>query len=134
MEQNNLYCIFIWSGKKKIVLLQTISKGKYRVRGRAEVARRAHNPEVVGSNPAPATKTKTGCSATCFFYCVRPKACLHMSGNNNETSNTYRSNLLIWVPSLQTALQMYTSRLLHRLFEFNGVLCRLDVPFPMVFH
>ncbi len=26
------------------------------MRGRAEVARRAHNPEVVGSNPAPATK------------------------------------------------------------------------------
>ena len=26
------------------------------VRGRAVVARRAHNPEVVGSNPAPATK------------------------------------------------------------------------------
>ena len=25
------------------------------MRGRAEVARRAHNPEVVGSNPAPAT-------------------------------------------------------------------------------
>ena len=29
-----------------------------RVRGRAVVARRAHNPEVVGSNPAPATKMK----------------------------------------------------------------------------
>jgi hypothetical protein len=28
-------------------------------RGRAVVARRAHNPEVVGSNPTPATKTKT---------------------------------------------------------------------------
>ena len=26
------------------------------LRGRAEAARRAHNPEVVGSNPAPATK------------------------------------------------------------------------------
>ena len=26
------------------------------VRGRAVVARRAHNPEVVGSSPAPATK------------------------------------------------------------------------------
>ena len=28
-------------------------------RGRAVVARRAHNPEVVGSNPTPATKTLT---------------------------------------------------------------------------
>ena len=27
-----------------------------RVRGRAVVARRAHNPEVVGSNPSPATE------------------------------------------------------------------------------
>ena len=26
------------------------------LRGRAEVARRAHNPEVSGSNPLPATK------------------------------------------------------------------------------
>jgi len=28
------------------------------MRGRAVVARRAHNPEVIGSNPVPATKTK----------------------------------------------------------------------------
>ena len=29
----------------------------YRMRGRAEAARRAHNPEVGGSNPPPATNT-----------------------------------------------------------------------------
>ena len=29
------------------------------MRGRAVVARRAHNPEVLGSNPSPATKEKT---------------------------------------------------------------------------
>ena len=29
------------------------------MRGRAEVARRAHNPEVVGSNPAPATNSNS---------------------------------------------------------------------------
>ena len=34
---------------------QYFCKTKDRVRGRAEVARRAHNPEVVGSSPAPAT-------------------------------------------------------------------------------
>ncbi len=28
------------------------------MRGRAVVARRAHNPEVTGSNPVPATKTE----------------------------------------------------------------------------
>ena len=37
---------------------QYFCKTKDRVRGRAEVARRAHNPEVVGSSPAPATKEK----------------------------------------------------------------------------
>ena len=38
------------------------------MRGRAEVARRAHNPEVVGSNPAPATKSdRQVAKATCFF-------------------------------------------------------------------
>ena len=35
-----------------VVTLQT----ENRLRGRAVVARRAHNPEVVGSNPSPATK------------------------------------------------------------------------------
>ena len=34
---------------------QYFCKTKDRVRGRAEVARRAHNPEVVGSSPSPAT-------------------------------------------------------------------------------
>ena len=42
-----------------------------RMRGRAEVARRAHNPEVVGSSPAPATKGTRDCDAVSrfsFFY------------------------------------------------------------------
>jgi hypothetical protein len=34
-------------------------------RGRAVVARRAHNPEVVGSNPTPATKKSQ--VLLCFF-------------------------------------------------------------------
>ena len=45
--------------------MQPISRGKkfskrdFRsMRGRAEAARRAHNPEVGGSNPPPATKQK----------------------------------------------------------------------------
>ena len=41
------------SVKEKIVFLQHVS-----LRGRAVVARRAHNPEVAGSSPAPATKKK----------------------------------------------------------------------------
>ncbi len=32
------------------------------MRGRAVVARRAHNPEVIGSNPVPATKNKESSS------------------------------------------------------------------------
>ena len=42
-----------------------ICQGLYYVS--AVVARRAHNPEVVGSNPTPATKTKTGGAATLPF-------------------------------------------------------------------
>ena len=38
-------------------------------RGRAVVARRAHNPEVVGSNPTPATKEiKGGRDASLFYF------------------------------------------------------------------
>ena len=37
--------------RKKVVPLQN----EITLRGRAVAARRAHNPEVVGSNPAPAT-------------------------------------------------------------------------------
>lgn len=40
------------SSKKIIVSLHPLKI----LRGRAEVARWAHNPKVVGSNPAPATK------------------------------------------------------------------------------
>ena len=42
------------------------------MRGRAEVARRAHNPEVVGSNPAPATKTDNSLGLSFFivFNCL----------------------------------------------------------------
>ena len=34
------------------------------------VARRAHNPKVVGSNPAPATNIKTPLSKRCFFIAI----------------------------------------------------------------
>jgi hypothetical protein len=40
-------------------------------RGGAVVARRAHNPKVVGSNPTPATKIKRAlslCAEGFFFY------------------------------------------------------------------
>ena len=32
------------------------------------VARRAHNPKVVGSNPAPATREKAVAIATAYFF------------------------------------------------------------------
>ena len=38
------------------------------LRGRAEVARWAHNPKVVGSNPAPATKKAPGKGLLLFIY------------------------------------------------------------------
>ena len=53
--------ILIYIIKKRITLalfLRICHNGKalYKSRDRAMVARRAHNPEVVGSSPAPATK------------------------------------------------------------------------------
>ena len=52
---------------------QYFCKTKDRVRGRAEVARRAHNPEVVGSSPAPATKAKRELKSRVlsFVFCTR---------------------------------------------------------------
>ena len=42
------------------------------MRGRAVVARRAHNPEVVGSNPAPATKNSlVTANKAVFILCIR---------------------------------------------------------------
>ena len=38
------------------------------MRGRAEVARRAHNPEVSGSNPLPATEKEPEYSKLWFFH------------------------------------------------------------------
>ena len=44
------------------------------VRGGAVVARWAHNPKVVGSNPAPATKIiKAGCNSSLFFVYLYTK-------------------------------------------------------------
>jgi hypothetical protein len=38
------------------------------MRGRAEVARRAHNPEVLGSNPSPATVFQTTRNGRFWFH------------------------------------------------------------------
>ena len=43
------------------------------MRGRAAVARRAHNPEVVGSNPTPATEREPESVGLWFF--VNPAHC-----------------------------------------------------------
>ena len=45
--------------QKKLYFCKTI------LRGRAVVARRAHNPEVAGSSPAPATKNREVQSQSC---------------------------------------------------------------------
>ena len=45
-----------------------ICSTKFILRGRAEVARWAHNPKVVGSNPAPATKTIKSLQETEGFF------------------------------------------------------------------
>ena len=40
------------------------------LRGKAVVARRAHNPEVAGSSPAPATKKRGAITRLYLFYFV----------------------------------------------------------------
>jgi hypothetical protein len=52
--------------KKKVYFCRTL-------RGGAEVARWAHNPKVIGSNPVPATKSNAKCevrSLESFAFCV----------------------------------------------------------------
>ncbi len=48
---------------------QALERETHISRGGAGVARRAHNPKVVGSNPAPATILNPG-HETWVFYCV----------------------------------------------------------------
>ena len=49
------------------------------MRGRAVVARRAHNPEVLGSNPSPATKIKPESLWLWFFLGSNPREA-HLPG------------------------------------------------------
>ena len=58
-----MFVFMLVCDKRKKNLVETKKKcnfatSKTTMRDGAEVARRAHNPKVVGSNPAPATKTK----------------------------------------------------------------------------
>ena len=56
------------------------------MRGGAEVARWAHNPKVVGSNPAPATKAKTSHVCVRFFFMpLLAKACFQASRGIKKT-------------------------------------------------
>ena len=50
--------INLHSKETKYIFAVPFKNGLTTVRGGAEVARWAHNPKVVGSNPAPATKIK----------------------------------------------------------------------------
>ena len=51
------------------------------LRGGAVVARRAHNPKVVGSNPAPATKITSLTRSAGLFYLPDYQACLNSQAN-----------------------------------------------------
>ncbi len=56
-------CIFAPDLREILIIIN-----KDILRGGAVVARRAHNPKVVGSNPAPATKRKGASTGTLFWY------------------------------------------------------------------
>ena len=51
------------------------------MRGRAEAARRAHNPEVGGSNPLPATHEKRMTQGHPFSFCIRYTFRFYCSGS-----------------------------------------------------
>ncbi len=62
-------------------------------RGGAVVARWAHNPEVVGSNPAPATKIKSfSILSLKLFFCF----CLFTSLRNAGLEPQLRSLVNLW--------------------------------------
>ncbi len=83
-----------------------------RVRGRAEVARRAHNPEVVGSSPAPATKgTRNRNAVSRFSFFLLPFTILKFDvtkrcfvflfldfGETNLDLNILKSRLILNIP------------------------------------
>ena len=75
-------CCFFWQSKRRVVSLLSHRNGGhlYSVRGRAEVARRAHNPKVVGSNPALATNVdKPEFSLVCpFLFWLKSLSSLYM--------------------------------------------------------
>ena len=59
---------------------------EFPMRGRAEVARRAHNPEVSGSNPLPAIEKEPEYAILWFFVSRAYRGCQHfrIGGFNNE--------------------------------------------------
>ena len=69
------------------------------MRGRAEAARRAHNPEVGGSNPPPATKPKTSRTKVLLFLCpTLTNACIQ-TGQYMEKVGEAELDLVLVKPS-----------------------------------
>ena len=60
-------------------------------RGGAVVARWAHNPKVVGSSPAPATKTK-GRNSDPFFVSTPPPSLMSASRKYSEDTKLFRNS------------------------------------------
>ena len=76
--------------------MHPLSPERNRVRGRAVVARRAHNPEVVGSNPAPATKEKQDARNDILFLFVY--SALFFYTNYLELAMNYSKMICIVYP------------------------------------
>ena len=81
------------------------------MRGRAVVARRAHNPEVIGSNPVPATKTKR--ETPVFLSLFFPQSVFLPLGlvlsNLRPEINEYPKEVLISLSSLCICVLIFTN-------------------------
>ncbi len=65
----------------------------YLMRGRAVAARRAHNPEVSGSNPLPATKSKPE-SVGLWFFISPARGGRHFSTNGGISYEPQHAGLV----------------------------------------
>ena len=69
------------------------------MRDRAGVARWAHNPKVVGSNPSPATNRNPQRKLRVFLFCPKAQARLQPQGQNKKTKTRASEAVFVGEPT-----------------------------------